>query len=834
MKKVAKVTCSAIVATSLMLAPLSGPASIVFAANQTSAVSKALKPYAGTKLKTFMISDKSYIQVKDIFFQYGSNEKDLFFTISVYNGDNRSINFLDYWIEVHASNGGKFSIQGHPNNSKSNTIAPKTTEEYTFYAKIDPKLNYTDLIFKLIKWDFSQPDYSRTIGQTRVTSAYQNVVHSNQYYILRKGNEQIKTYLNKGTRFTLGDHNQIQTEFNMENVGYFSYTIPKYQFYLKTKKGFIMKLSTDLTENQKIDPGDTFKISLKGSIKKNVDLSGSQIIMTSLDGESQVETPRAIYNLVWQNDGTFITLENKAAALKLDGVNVEASVTNLYSDNNGTQNEIALTLKWNNKGQEAVALPNYKYVIMNSDGTRYPVSAGEETVQLIPGVEREVTLNAVIPSEKMEGLTLLVQEPKEENKTTEFVLAALKLSKTQELTAVTKKVYRTEKGTYEFAVNRVERLPWGNQDIINVFIDIENQGKQSQVIPQVAAALRLNGLTVNEQNVSLIKLDNTVMLDPQQKTSYVLTTKVPYTYNFDEMTLNLSDKVNENSKQTIGLFKMNTISPVPSISISERYKITSLGRRATVEFLNTYLFEGKDKDLIYADLKYTNDENRFNELPVLKAYFKTSEGQYIEAKLENIKTVMKPGDNGIITVTAEVPKTFTHDGTVQLLIGEALSAGSYATPEATVDSFIGATAVRLPKSQNSPLDELAKLELKPYTFTVHKINALLSEMSNLKLEMNYTLDKTAAYNVVESPRKLYVEVTDGRIAYGSTVELEPAEGEGLKVGEELEFTVPITGQQIGNLIFNGYEVKVYEEIEGFKRLLGSKKFGTFQIGVLPN
>src|SRR5690606_16814900 len=106
---------------------------------------------------------------------------------------------------------------------------------------------------------------------------------------------------------------------------------------------------------------------------------------------------------------------------------------------------------------------------------------------------------------------------------------------------------------------------------------------------------------------------------------------------------------------------------------------------------------------------------------------------------------------------------------------------------------------------------------------------VLSDSSNVRLDVRYTLSKTAEFNVMESGRKLYVEMAGSNLKYGKTVEVEPKEGDGFEVGTEREIRLEIQGQNIGSLIYNGYIVNIYEEIDGYKRLLGSKRYYSFQI-----
>ncbi|MFD0957896.1 hypothetical protein [Paenibacillus chungangensis] len=832
MKRTIKVSASIMIASSVAISTVNVPLALADQAKPatTQAQTNKMTAFKGADFKTFKLSSNSYIKIKDIYFQYSSSQKRVFYTLTVHNGDNTSINFMDYWVELYSGSGAKYPVKQLSGENKSTIVSAKTSRDFVFYSDINSSLSYSDLLFKVVKWDFSLPNYTRVIGQSKVTK-YANAVPQNAYYVDTRDNHKIKTFLNSGSKFTMGDYNQIQIAFQMENQGMYEYVLPEYQFYLRTSKGLVVKLAAEKLGEPNLAAGEKAAYSLRTSLKKSIDLTNSQILVSTIESESKVEMPIGIYNIRWGQQSDFVVDEKAAAKLTVNSIPVEASIVNIYNYQNGSQNEIILTTSWLNKGQEAVELPGYKYELMTADGTRYPISAGdtESASQLVPGVEQELSLQAAIPDKVKEGLTLLVKQPKSETNSYEYVLAAFKLSKLEEMEGVTKKSYKSDKGLYEVDIEKVERLPWGNQDILNIHVDVENIGKEYQAIPQLNAILRLNGLLINKENVQLIELNSEGIIGPQNSARYVITTKVPYTYQLSEVSVNLSDQVNDNSKQTIGLFKFDEVNELEEVGPLDKYKIDSMGRRASVDFMNYFLFEGKDNDMLYAEFNYTNEETRYSTLPALKAYFKSGDGQFIDAELANVKTRIKPDGSGIISVMAPVPKTFVDEGDTQLLIGEAVQDGKYSTAEGTPDSFISVKAFNLPKIDNPVQDVLHDLKLEPYEFTLHKLNTMLIDVSNVKLQFNYTLFQSGAYDVNEQEKKLYFEVTNGSHSYGTSVTIEPESGEGLEVGRDKELIVPIQGTQLANMMYGGYSVSIYEEIDGYKRLLGTKRYGQFQI-----
>lgn len=831
MKKAKVLTASVIIVSSLSMA--SAPLSVMAANNAPTSISATstqktgMKQFAGASLKKFMISAKSYIEIKDVYFLYGSKEKKAFFTLSVYNGDNTSLDFMDYWVELLSTTGAKFPIQALASEKKSGIVAPKTTRDFVFSSLVDSNVNYNNLSFKIVKWDFSLPNYTKTIGQINVTSKYINSVPSNTFYI---DSNKIKSSLGTGNKFSLGGTNQIEVDVNLENISQYEFELLDYQYYIRTRSGLVLRLAIEGLENKKLLPYEKKAITLRTLLKSNIDLNGAQILVTSLEGESKLEVPKGIYNISWNSKDTLTVNQDKKASLDIQGINAESRIVNVYTDQSGNQNGVQLTLGWLNKGNEAIVLPKYKFEIMDSKGVRYPVTLpeAEGTHQLVPNVETEINLQATLPSDVTKGLKLLIKKPKDEANPLEYVTGSFLLNQIQALEGVTSKIYKSVKGSYEIKVSQVERLPWGNQDLVNLFIEVKNNGKASQVIPELSGLLRINGILINEDKVNIIRLDQSGIIKPGESTKFVATTKIPYTYDTSDVSLNLSDKVSESSKQTIGLFKTTDIKEIPIVGPLDSYKIETIGRRSSLDLLHTYTFKGNDNDLIYSEFKYTNHEKRYSKLPVLKAFLKTKEGEYLEAKADIIKSSVKQDGSAILTIKSEVPKTLINNGDLQLVVGTAMNGKDYSTDEVS-DGFIGAQAFKLPKSQDNVQSDLFNLAIEPYQFTLNRLITMLIDVSNVKLGIKYTLTKSALYNVIEKQSKMYFEITDGIQSYGTSVEIEPETDEGLKVGDELEIEVPIAGSQLGNIINNGYKINVYEEVDGFKRLLGSKKYGSFQV-----
>lgn len=830
MNKLGKYTCTVALAASLLVlnaSPLVHAATTTETKAASTQSTSAVKAFAGTKLKTFNITSKSYIEISDVLFQYSNNEKIVHYTVTVHNNDNKNLDFMDYWIEVQDTSGSKYSVQANPNNSKNNKISPQSTQEYRFYAKVNPKLNYYNLKFKLIKWDFNATNYERVIGEARVTSKYVNVVPSKQYYILTKGTEKIRTYLQPGSKFDLGDTTQFQTTFQLSNQGTFAKDLSTYKFYMKTKAGFIIQLNTNLTTGQKLDSGQKLDVLLSGEVRKTIDLTGAQLFVTQTEGEASFESPVANYAMTWQSMNTIIAEVNKTKTITVDSQSIQSGVEYSYLDEGDKQNEISVTLKFTNKGEKAVKLPAYNYELLSSSGVRYPISAETEELNLVPGIESELLLTGKVPSDdKSKTWTVIVQQPKEENKPSGYVLTGFKLPS---LTATGSdasliREYQKEDSKYEIAIMDTERLPWGDQDIVNVYVSVRNKGDKEQLIPDLQSTLKMNGAALDEKNVSIIKLDNQILIPAGESIQYVISTKVPYNYKFSRLSLVLNDQLEDKKVRTMGQFTINELGGVKNSRLS--YSLTSKGRKATLDVGRSYRYEDKNSSLYYVEFAYVNKEDRFSTLPVLKGYFKTSDGKYIEATLTNVKASLSPLGKAQFIASAQVPKDYDSNG-LTLIVGEAITAGNYSKIDETPDSYIRGASLNVPISASELSSNFENMKINPYILTLSKLDAGITGNSTFTLDLRYTLTDEKPYEVAETKKQLLFEINDGKQTYEQVVDLEGEKG--LVVGSNQSHKIEITGPNISRVLFNGYTLNVYEYYNGHKRLLAYKEYSRYYV-----
>ena len=105
----------------------------------------------------------NYVEFRDIDILPHGKENMLLFTLYVYNGNSSTLSFNDYFLKVRSKSGQAFTLKRL--DTETNTIPARSGKEYRYYANTRSVSSISDLQFTLIRWDFSQPNYERTIGQ---------------------------------------------------------------------------------------------------------------------------------------------------------------------------------------------------------------------------------------------------------------------------------------------------------------------------------------------------------------------------------------------------------------------------------------------------------------------------------------------------------------------------------------------------------------------------------------------------------------------------------------------------------------------------------------------
>ncbi|MGG1599982.1 hypothetical protein [Paenibacillus naphthalenovorans] len=219
------------------------------------------------------------------------------FTVTVNNVGSSDLLFIDYWVRLKTKTGNQISVRVLPQDKDKNRITPKSSQDISFYASVNETTGLKDLIFEFIKWDFSQTNFERKIGEVAVPANYNIVTAAGGAHTIQIAGNPVKTSIKK-VLLSKNEKNYTPTiVMNMENIGARSAVVPGYQYLLRTSEGYMYPLEAkgikDLTINPQVDK----EIELSGSVPVSVKPENWQLVIIQHAADVKLNLPIAYFAL---------------------------------------------------------------------------------------------------------------------------------------------------------------------------------------------------------------------------------------------------------------------------------------------------------------------------------------------------------------------------------------------------------------------------------------------------------------------------------------------------------------------------------------------------------
>lgn len=668
------------------------------------------------------ISEKSYFEIKEANLSIGSDQNVVNFRVKIFNGESSDLSMTDYWIKLQSTSGIKYTVNVTPQDKDKNTISPQSSQEITFYAKVGPTVGLADLVFKVIKWNFSPntPNFETNMGEITYPAAYNNVVPAYRKRNLQIAKTSVTTNIKKATIASNQDNHLPTLLVEMQNADNRSLKLPQLQYSIRTTDGLQYPLqAAGLTDKTTIDPLMKKEVTLSGTIPKTISAEGWQLVV-----EQVADT--------------------------------------------GSTGTVNLTL-----GVFEVPKP----------------------------VEVELS------TEKEQSFT-------------------------------------SKDGTYIAKLETIERLPWEDQDLISVKLSLRTSENRSLPIPGLSGYFKLDDNVKVE--AKLVRLDNVIGLSSGRDVEIQLVGKIPYTYEFSDVTIVLQEAASSGGTSTttgdasgseLVKFKVSsTMDSVPLVKAGESIGIGGVGRTGEYQIHSIQTFQGKTSEKFAVQVSVQNREKRTNDLSKLVAYFKTVDGTMIPAELSPIKNKIAPSNKALLNVSA----TFVKEGAnqvSQLIIGEALTEGKFTTGEGKPDSYVNAVSFAMPEENKKPIEAIKNIELFPYLLSLSKVGTSIKigqATSNIKVSFNYELQKQAGIEVNPQEYKILFEMADvtGQAKLSQLLDIEASTQAGsatvLQQGtNSMEFNLTDSELIYKTQNLKTYKLNIYQQFQDHKKLIASKELEWF-------
>ena len=459
---------------------------------QTASTKSSVKVLEPVTLGSVKLKENVTAKVNNLILLPSNSNQILSLTLSVQNNGNTELNFLDYWVNLYTKSGTKLSLQlADPKVSK---IPAKTTVDIDFIGTLGNSVKLTDLIVKVIKWDFSVASYTRVLGQISVPANYTPVTPSTNGRKVVAGDVKASFVIKQSTIGTSESYYRPDIKLVIRNDGNRTITLPDYQLYILTQNNLMYPLTVQDLKGTTLDPLTEKEFQLTTSIPIAVEQTNWKLAVVNSINEGKDKQPLAVFNLpkaqVDTGDvkGKYYTFSNSKGiySIKLNSMNrLPIEDEDLVISN--------LTIA--NKGTTTLPMPTLtgKYIFNDSIEKTATSTNMNKVISIKPGDTANIQLVSRVPyTFDISNLGLVVQQKETTGGTNEQLNDLVKFSTKGKFDPIQKVAFdmgfQIEDIGYRSEV-KVRNLSLYTGDSTNLLVaqvTVENQEKRQIVAQKLA------------------------------------------------------------------------------------------------------------------------------------------------------------------------------------------------------------------------------------------------------------------------------------------------------------------------------------------------------------
>jgi hypothetical protein len=490
-------------------------------------------------------TDSSYFELKRIDLLPDQNGKLAAFTITFHNQGSSELQFIDYWVSLKSKSGNKFSARLLPADKDKNKVAPGSSTDISFYAKVNATTNLQDLIVQFIRWDFNQPDFESIIGEVAIPSTYTNVTPVDAAAIIPIAGTDVQASVKKLVSNKNEKYHVPTVYLTLENVGTHSLTMPAYLFSIRTSEGLMYPLEAKGVKDLTVNPKESKEIQLSGTIPVSVSADNWQLAITENVADLKMNFPIASFELpkVSQQEGG--SIGQSYTFISESGV-YTAQLNALYRLPWEDDDILTADLTLSNKGESSLPIPELTGYFMLDGGVKVQAKLVTTSKIIALGAGDGVSFQFAgkIPyTYEFSQVKLVLQEKESDTVTTDV----LDFSSQAELQAIPfhnrdEPYTLTDIGRKStFKVRSVSSYNGKTGTIFTAQVEVENLEKRFASVSKLAAHFRTPDGTIFPAAVAEVKNK----ISPSGKALFNVWASLPKGYPTANMHLVLGEAVTE-------------------------------------------------------------------------------------------------------------------------------------------------------------------------------------------------------------------------------------------------------------------------------------------------
>ncbi|MCD1261659.1 hypothetical protein B5M42_022910 [Paenibacillus athensensis] len=484
------------------------------------------------------------------------------FTVTLRNGGSSELQFIDYWVRLKSKAGSQFSARLLPADKDKNRVAPGASMDITFYATVNDSTQLQDLVVQFIKWDFSQPNFERVLGEVAVPASYTDVAPAGGSALINVSGTDLSASIKKLVSNKNEKYYVPTVYLTLSNSGSHSVDLPAYLYAIRTKEGYLYPLEAKGAKDLTINPQESKDIQLSGSIPVSVSSDGWQLVITDTIADLKLNVPVGTFQLpaVTQESGG--SIGKKYSFTSKSGV-YNASLNGLYRLPWEDQDILTADLTLSNKGDESLPIPNLSgYFLL--DGAVKVEAKLVQTAKVIglgAGGSLNLQIAAKVPyTYEFSQIKLVLQEQESEAVTTDV----LEFSGQSELQAIP---FFSQGEAYtlpdtgrktKYAVRRTATYPGKTSSVFVAQVEATNLEKRQTNLTHLVAHFRTADGSVFPASIAEV----TSKISPSGQALLQVSAMLPKGLATDNMHLLLGEAVTD-GKLTSGDSKADSyVKPV--------------------------------------------------------------------------------------------------------------------------------------------------------------------------------------------------------------------------------------------------------------------------------
>lgn len=319
---------------------------------------------------------------------------------------------------------------------------------------------------------------------------------------------------------------------------------------------------------------------------------------------------------------------------------------------------------------------------------------------------------------------------------------------------------------------------------------------------------------------TVVNLQSSNFLYPDQITSVYIYTKIPYTMPLKAGYIYIGDQVASSLGQTsaqtnewIELPYSSNTTDIPQAAMNTDWTISNTGRNSTGRVVDSQIYDINNQKMLAIRILDTNKETRGGQIVPYTGYISNPDGTVAALKTtddSNNTTLLGVNNSSITTLWAVLPTDMSVGGQ-NVVFGQTIDGQTFASPQQY--AFTSPTA--------SGLNVMQNVSVYPYEISIQ--NPQLSSTSNgYNVNFNYLISKTVDAVGADLNRGLEFTLTDSDGNTEKTWNYNELEGTGALVNGQQTLSL-LNSDIVDPSTFVGAakQLNVYEQFAGGTRLLGT-------------